>query len=325
MCKFSIIIPVYNVEKYLRECIDSVLRQSYLDIEVILVDDGSSDNSPYICDQYAESDERIKVVHQSNGGVSKARNSGINISTGKYIMFLDADDLMVENSFTQINRILDDCDVDLVALSYNELTNDNILEYINILDKNEKNIIVDDIKKNYFKILALTKTIIFQVWSKVFVRSIIMDNKVFFDETLNSAEDCDFLFRYYIKSKNYCLSNLPVTNYRVDRNESVTRNLTDKTVMSNLIAFKKCFDLFNNLDIEVTSYFANKFANIISTIYRISDKEKINVIVEYIKSNKIVLSFTKGLKYSLAKKFWRFFGYYNGSLLLSKINHKRKR
>lgn len=92
MEKISIIIPVYNVEEYLRQCIESVIGQTYNNIEIILVDDGSTDNSGSICDEYREKDSRIIVLHKENGGLSDARNTGINIATGKYITFIDSDD-----------------------------------------------------------------------------------------------------------------------------------------------------------------------------------------------------------------------------------------
>ena len=90
--KISVIIPVYNVERYLAQCVDSVISQSYKNLEIILVDDGSSDNSPQICDDFAKQDSRIKVVHKVNGGLSSARNAGIEIAGGDYLLFLDSDD-----------------------------------------------------------------------------------------------------------------------------------------------------------------------------------------------------------------------------------------
>ena len=88
----SVIIPVYNVEKYLRKCLDSILKQTYKDVEIILVDDGSKDASGAICDEYANTDVRIKVLHKENGGVSSARNVGLCLATGEYVTFIDADD-----------------------------------------------------------------------------------------------------------------------------------------------------------------------------------------------------------------------------------------
>ena len=105
----SVIIPVYNVEKYLHQCIDSVLRQTYNDYEVILVDDGTPDNSGKICDEYAKKDIRITVIHKTNGGISSARNAGLDIATGDYIMFVDSDDYLCDDNcfqklFNKINE-----------------------------------------------------------------------------------------------------------------------------------------------------------------------------------------------------------------------------
>lgn len=92
--KISCIVPVYNVEKYLRRCVDSILNQTFTDFELILVDDGSLDNSPAICDEYAVKDSRIKVIHKVNGGVSSARNVGLDVAKGEWICFVDSDDLI---------------------------------------------------------------------------------------------------------------------------------------------------------------------------------------------------------------------------------------
>lgn len=93
----SVIIPVYNVEKYLHRCLDSVIKQTYVDLEIILINDGSQDSSGTICDKYAKKDARIKVLHKQNAGVSAARNDGLDIATGEYVTFVDADDYVVEN------------------------------------------------------------------------------------------------------------------------------------------------------------------------------------------------------------------------------------
>ena len=95
--KISVVIPVYKVEKYLKRCVDSVLTQNYNDLEIVLVDDGSPDNCPSICDDYARLDSRVKVIHKNNGGLSDARNTGLKEATGEYISFLDSDDYLLEN------------------------------------------------------------------------------------------------------------------------------------------------------------------------------------------------------------------------------------
>ena len=97
--QFSVILPIYNVEKYLAECIESVLSQSFKDYELILVDDGSKDGSGRICDEYAQKDSRIKVLHKENGGLSDARNYGTERASGDYIVYIDSDDYVVSTEF----------------------------------------------------------------------------------------------------------------------------------------------------------------------------------------------------------------------------------
>ena len=95
MCvKLSVVIPVYNIEDYIGKCLDSVLEQTYQNYEVIIVDDGSTDGTAGVCDEYAQKDERIRVIHKKNEGVSVARNTGIDIATGEYFLFFDGDDFM---------------------------------------------------------------------------------------------------------------------------------------------------------------------------------------------------------------------------------------
>lgn len=111
--KVSVIIPVYNVEKYLEECIESVLKQTYKNLEIILVDDGSKDNSGNICDEYAKKDERIKVIHKTNGGLSDARNAGIDIAKGEYITFLDSDDFIEEDMYEFLVKNIEKANADI--------------------------------------------------------------------------------------------------------------------------------------------------------------------------------------------------------------------
>ncbi len=99
MCRISIIVPVYNVEKYLKKCVDSILGQTFTDFELLLIDDGSTDNSGSICDELAKTDNRIKVIHKENGGLSDARNIGIEVAKGDFIGFIDSDDYIDEDMY----------------------------------------------------------------------------------------------------------------------------------------------------------------------------------------------------------------------------------
>lgn len=122
MSEISVIVPVYNTEPYLRECIESILRQSYTDFEVLLVDDGSTDDSGAICDEYAKKDNRIKVIHTKNMGVSSARNIGLDNAIGNWIIFADADDELYKDA---LNLRYDDFEKhDLVLGSYYECSHE---------------------------------------------------------------------------------------------------------------------------------------------------------------------------------------------------------
>ena len=114
----SVIVPVYNVEKYLRQCLDSVLAQTYRELEIILVDDGSTDGSGAICDEYATRDSRIKVVHQQNGGLSSARNAGLDLATGEYVAFVDSDDYIHETMLELLYQALVENNADTVICNF---------------------------------------------------------------------------------------------------------------------------------------------------------------------------------------------------------------
>lgn len=126
----SIVVPVYNVEKYLKKCVESIINQTYKNLEIVLVDDGSTDNSGKICDDYSISDERVKVIHKQNGGLSDARNVGIDNSTGKYITFVDSDDT-IENDYVEyLYSLLKKYKTKLSICNYNVISKDKIIPYI---------------------------------------------------------------------------------------------------------------------------------------------------------------------------------------------------
>ena len=118
MPKISIIVPVYNVEKYLEKCVRSILAQTFTDFELILVDDGSPDSSGAMCDQFAEQDQRVKVIHKENGGLSDARNAGIEIATGEYLGFVDSDDYIADDMYELLytNIVKEDADLSICGI-----------------------------------------------------------------------------------------------------------------------------------------------------------------------------------------------------------------
>lgn len=120
----STIIPVYNVDNYLPKCVDSIINQTYKNLEIILVDDGSLDRCPDICDEYAKKDKRIIVIHKKNGGLSDARNAGLEIAKGEYISFIDSDDYINEHMYEDMLSAIENVDADLCICGYDRVNDD---------------------------------------------------------------------------------------------------------------------------------------------------------------------------------------------------------
>lgn len=115
--QLSVIVPVYNVEQYLKQCIDSILNQTFKNFELILVDDGALDSCPQICDNYSKHDDRVKVIHKKNGGLSSARNAGIKVAKGKFLTFIDSDDWISKNYFEEMMKEQDKYNADIISHS----------------------------------------------------------------------------------------------------------------------------------------------------------------------------------------------------------------
>lgn len=186
----SIIVPVYNAEKYLRRCIDSILSQSFTDFELILVDDGSTDRSPQICDEYATRDKRIRLIHKKNGGVSAARNDGIDIAQGKFLTFVDSDDWVDE--------------VYLECLYKNKEYNYVISSFINEpngkIRKLRSKTFVGERLKDYVSISYLSNG---YPWGKLFNSKIIKDNSIKF-KNIKVYEDLLFCLEYAHNCTSIC-------------------------------------------------------------------------------------------------------------------------
>lgn len=161
MDKISIVVPVYNVEKFLSRCIDSIICQTYKNLEIILVDDGSKDNSSSICDLYEKKDKRIKVIHKENGGLSSARNAGIEEATGDYIAFVDSDDYIEPNMYEEMYNAAKKLSCDIITCNYKYVYDDGSIKLINNDKKNEEFDFVSSIKEmnlfNKFDMSACTK------------------------------------------------------------------------------------------------------------------------------------------------------------------------
>ena len=166
--KISIIIPIYKVEDYISKCIKSVIAQSYHNLEIILIDDGSPDRCGDICDDYAERDSRIRVIHRQNGGISAARNSGLEVATGEYVLFVDSDDYIHPDMVERMHDVALNKQADVVVCDYVKVNED---EEIEIPEESRQVIdITEDNRLNYM--LGETKIIFTVVWNKLCKRKL---------------------------------------------------------------------------------------------------------------------------------------------------------
>ena len=209
----SIIVPVYNTEAYLPDCLDSIVNQTYKDIEIILVDDGSTDNSGRICDEYAKQDNRIVVIHKENGGVSSARNRGIDISNGKFICFIDSDDTIDKLYVETLAVAINDDEVDLVLCNVRDIWINRISEKRKI-----KEYLSGDFFADYYKLINLLR---FPVL-KLYKSQIIKKYNLKFYEDIVCAEDQIFNFEYYIHISKYVYIDKAYYNYYHRNNGSLS-------------------------------------------------------------------------------------------------------
>lgn len=225
--KISIIIPVYKVEQYIKDCVDSVLNQTYKNLEVILVDDGSPDGSPGICDEYAQSDNRVMVIHKINGGLSDARNEGLKVASGDYVMFLDSDDYYKHNDFLEkVAEATDDGKIDAVffkrTVFYEDSDRPNGTYPPYNLEWNK--LWAPEILLNLAKFDMLDAS----ACMKATKRSILLGSELYFKKGMY-CEDIEWFSRYILFINSIALINYPDYYYR-KREGSITATLKEKNV-----------------------------------------------------------------------------------------------
>jgi len=210
MCKVTVIVPVYNTERYLPRCIDSVLSQSLTDFELLLIDDGSTDGSGTICNEYAEKDNRVHVFHKENGGVSSARNLGLKESKGEWVCFVDSDDeLLPDGLQVLVNGISEE--VDMVMAGYEVYDDKGALSYLVEMRK-EKNISAEAAVKEMYKPTDYR----YQgyIWGKLLRSSIIKEAKLGFAKDVYFNEDRLFMVGFIFASeRNVYYTTVPVYKY----------------------------------------------------------------------------------------------------------------
>ncbi len=255
MKKISVIIPVYNVEKYIKQCLDSVINQTYKNLEILLVDDGSTDNSGTICDEYAKKDSRIKVIHKENGGLSSARNVALDIATGEYIAFVDSDDYIALDTFKKCFEKLEKTDADVCMFSHYTTNGQEHCVHSLPLEKEVYN--QEEIQKIIIPSFIGQKTaneipLLGLACRQVFKRETIGTLR-FRSEREYYAEDVVFDLEFYANAKKMCILNEPLYYYRyvqTSLSNCYRENLFEKLI--KLLNFKQeIIDKYNIEDCEL--------------------------------------------------------------------------
>lgn len=230
----SIIVPVYKVEKYLNKCVDSIVNQTYKNLEIILVDDGSPDNCPAMCDEWAQRDGRIKVIHKDNGGLADARNFGLDAATGDYLMYADSDDFLEYDMVEFLLGLIVENNADVsrcgIFIDYEDNSATTVLKNDNLLlpDYNER-----------FIDLATNGHLSGVVWNKMYRFSAVKDIR--FDKADGCSEDIMYNFRVFNCIKNAVYYDVPKYHYLI-RDNSITNSEYSEGVFCILRAKKIILD-----------------------------------------------------------------------------------
>ena len=236
--KISIIVPIYKVEKYIRKCIESIINQTYGDLEIILVDDESPDNCGKICDEFAKKDTRIKVIHKKNGGVSDARNQGTKIATGDYIMYVDGDDYIELSACEELTNIIEENNADIVCYNFRKIDEfGNILDNKNIYSQRDtrKKVIMsyeEAMIDNLYR-----KNIRYEAGSKIYSNKIA--KKIEFPPNMLS-EDFATFYKFLTEAQKIVFYDRCLYNY-VQRKGST---MTEKKVKLYLDTFSAEKDIY---------------------------------------------------------------------------------
>lgn len=245
MTKVSIIVPVYNAQDRIRKCIDSVLSQEYTDYELILVNDGSSDDTEKILNEYGSKDDRIVVVHKENSGPSDTRNMGISLAKGEYIQFLDADDWLTHDSTKVLVRQMEETGADMVVADFYRVVGNSVSRKGSIISNESMTLqeyaqnMMDSPADYYYGVL----------WNKLYKKDIIVEHDIKMDKELSFCEDFVFNLEYLLHCKTISPLQIPVYYYVKSDDSLVAQNLN----VANIIKMKT----------SIYTYYDNFFKDIL--------------------------------------------------------------
>ena len=302
----TVIIPVYKVESYLRKCVDSVLNQTYKNLEVILVDDGSPDSCPAICDEYAANDNRVRVIHKENGGLSDARNAGIKGSTGAWLLYVDSDDYIEVDSIKRLLSCVTEPEIDIVVGVAKEIKLDGRISF-----QRHSNLKGGEVLSAIEYICKSIKESEWfaPAWLNLYKADFIKKNNLFFIKGL-LYEDLEILPRTFLSAGTISYCNFPFYNYRLRENSIMTNSKLEQSQRSAKYILSEWIKIFKsiserNLQKTLFQWYVRIYLFLIGK-YKIQERfypEKTNILF-FLRYSRNIKMFVKVLLLGASKELY---------------------
>ena len=264
----TVVIPVYNVERYLKRCIESVLAQEWKDYEILLVDDGSTDNSPQICDDYVKAYDFISVIHKENGGISDTRNTGISHARGKFVYCPDSDDWIEPNTFRDLAEMIESDKFDII--SFNREFVKGVGDIIEPLPKETQ----DLSGKDAFIEMLSHHYITGFVNDKIYRRTLFLDNDIYFPKG-HYYEDLAINYKLFLAAKRVFATNQKYYHYLIDNPDSITKSFNEHKMKDMITYYKKIYysngvrSQLNDTELAISkSYFVDGMTHSLASLYK---------------------------------------------------------
>lgn len=279
----TVIIPVYNVEKYLKRCVESVIAQDWKNYEILLVDDGSTDHSPQICDDYVKAYDFISVIHKENGGLSEARNTGISLAKGEYVYFPDSDDWLEPQTFAELGEMLESREFEIVSFNREFVKGEE--EIIQSEPKvtqvfNGKDAFVQMLKHRYITGFAN---------DKIYRKSLFMDHDILFPRG-KYYEDLGTNYKLFLSAKKVYATNQKYYHYLIDNPDSITQSWNEKKFRDMFGFYKEVFysdfvrSRLNQEELRISQlYYVNGLTHILASLYKANLHKKFGEITSEVK------------------------------------------
>lgn len=304
----SVLVAVYNTEKYLRKCLDSIIGQTYENIEIIVVDDGSKDNSLDICKEYEKLDSRVKAIHQENGGLAKARNTGLDNAAGKYVCFLDSDDYIEKDYVECLYKGLTENDTDVAVCGYfkdkpNGSSSDMLLGRQQVISRDES--IANMYVYNSFGAYS---------WNKLFKMDIVNEYNIRYDLELRMTQDLYWSTQYMMHVKNAFYVNKPLYHY-IYNEDSACRKIKqtgkfNKKFLTSIKAHEKTKELLKDeseyVKLSFSERYVNTYMRLVVNMYYSKYNDKKLIRAAHVNVKKYIKHFLKSDAYGKAQKMGAF-------------------